>query len=75
MVTVRRKYESIRRLFKDEGKENFEEIQSTKLKQRNIDKDAEGYFYNRYFWLLFSIRSLKIVDLWLRRVKWTTGNN
>lgn len=40
-----------------------------------MDKDAEGYFYNRYFWLLFSIRSLKIVDLWLRRVKWTTGNN
>ena len=46
-----------------------------KLKRRSIDKDAEGYFYNRYLWLLFSIRSLKIVDLWLRRVKWTTGNN
>ena len=59
-------------MFKDDGKENFEEIQSI---ERHIDKDAEGYFYNRYLWLLFSIRSLKIVDLWLRRVKWTTANN
>ena len=46
-----------------------------KLKRRNSNKDTKGCFYNRYLWLLFSIRSLKIVDLWLRRVEWTTGNN
>ena len=29
-------------------KRNLRKYNQQKLKQRNIDKDAEGYFYNRY---------------------------